>query len=65
MTPAATVYSKRERNGWYFYDWANSVFATSGIALFLPTYVTMLAMAAADAHGYVYPLGIPMAAGSY
>lgn len=65
MTPTTTVYSKRERNGWYFYDWANSVFYTSAIALFLPTYVTMLAVAAADPGGYVYPLGIPMLAGSY
>jgi len=65
MTPATTHYSKREQNGWYFYDWANSVFATSGIALFLPTYVPMLAMAAADPGGYVHPLGIPMAAASF
>ena len=65
MTPTPIEYSKREQRGWYFYDWANSVFATSGIALFLPTYVPILAMAAADSRGYVYPLGIPVAYGSF
>jgi UMF1 family MFS transporter len=65
MTPTITEYSKREQRGWYFYDWANSVFATSGIALFIPRYVAILAMGAQDSSGYVYPLGIPVAAGSY
>jgi UMF1 family MFS transporter len=65
MTPAVIPYSKREQHGWYFYDWANSVFATSGIALFLPIYVPLLARTAADPQGYVHPLGIPVAAGSF
>ena len=65
MTPAANGYTKREQNGWYLYDWANSVFATSGITLFIPRYVAILAMAAQDPGGYVYPLGIPVAAASY
>ena len=40
-------YSLREQRGWYVYDWANSVFATSAITLFLPTYIPALAAAAA------------------
>lgn len=63
--PPTTDYSLREQRGWYVYDWANSVFATSAITLFLPTYVPALAAAAADADGFVYPLGIPVAAPSY
>ena len=47
-------YSVREQRGWYLYDWANSGFATTVIALFLGPYLTILAKAAADANGYVY-----------
>lgn len=62
---AVSAYSKREQNGWCLYDAANSVFATSAIALFLPQYVPALAREAADANGYVYPLGIPVFAPSF
>ncbi|MEO5925793.1 MAG: MFS transporter [Bryobacteraceae bacterium] len=55
----------REQNGWCLYDVANSVFATSAITLFLPRYVTALATAGADADGFLYPLGIPVLAGSF
>src|SRR4051794_17764452 len=65
MTPTKTEYSRREQNGWYFYDAANSVFATSAITLFLPTFVPALAKAAADAYGFVHPFGIPVAAASF
>jgi UMF1 family MFS transporter len=58
-------YSKREQRGWYLYDWANSAFAATGIALFLGPYLTALAKAAADANGMVHPLGIPVDARSY
>jgi UMF1 family MFS transporter len=58
-------YSAREQRGWYLYDWANSAFATTVIALFLGPYITVLAKAASDARGYVYPLGIPVDARSY
>lgn len=60
-----TPYSAREQRGWYLYDWANSAFATTAIALFLGPYLTALAKAAADAQGYVHPLGIKIDARSY
>ncbi|MFI9101316.1 MFS transporter [Streptomyces fildesensis] len=56
---------RREQHGWYFYDWANSVFSTSVITVFLGPYLTEVAKAAADADGYVHPLGIPVRAGAY
>jgi UMF1 family MFS transporter len=65
MTPVLNEYSTREQRGWYLYDVANSVFATSAIALFLPRYVTSLAAAAADSAGFVHPLGIPVFADSF
>ena len=58
-------YSVREQRGWYLYDWANSAFATTTIALFLGPYLTTLAKAAADSSGYVHPFGIPVDARSY
>lgn len=56
---------QREQRGWYFYDWANSVFSTSVLTVFLGPYLTEVAKAAADADGYVYPLGIPVRDGSF
>src|ERR1700722_18837272 len=50
--------STREQRGWYLYDFANSAFATTAIALFLGPYLTSLAKAAVGADGYVHPLGI-------
>lgn len=64
--PAVEVRERRrEQRGWYFYDWANSVFSSSVITVFLGPYLTTVAKAAADADGYVHPLGIPVRAGSY
>ena len=60
-----TEYSVREQRGWYLYDWANSAFVTTGVALFLGPYLTALAKAAADSNGLVHPLGIPVDARSY
>jgi MFS transporter, UMF1 family len=57
--------TSRERTGWYFYDWANSAFATTVVTLLLGPYLNKLAQAAADARGFVHPLGIPVYAGSY
>lgn len=56
---------RRELFGWYIYDWANSAFYTTVIAVFIGPYLTEVAKAAADANGYVYPLGIKVAAGSF
>lgn len=58
-------YSAREQRGWYLYDWANSAFATTVVALFLGPYVTTLAKAAADRTGFVHPLGLDVDARSY
>ena len=58
-------YSLREQRGWYLYDWANSAFFTTVIALFLGPYLTSIAKSAADTRGFIYPLGIPVDARSY
>ncbi|MET7656859.1 MULTISPECIES: MFS transporter [unclassified Streptomyces] len=56
---------RREQRGWYFYDWACSVYSTSVLTVFLGPYLTSVAKRAADAGGYVHPLGIPVRAGSF
>ncbi|WP_367324624.1 MFS transporter [Streptomyces sp. HUAS ZL42] len=56
---------RREQRGWYFYDWACSVYSTSVLTVFLGPYLTSVAKEAADADGYVHPLGIPVRAGSF
>jgi MFS transporter, UMF1 family len=56
---------RREQRGWYFYDWANSAFSTTVVTVFLGPYLTAITENAADAGGLVYPLGIPVLAGSY
>lgn len=61
--------TRRERVGWYFYDWANSAFSTTVISVFLGPYLTSIAENAAgcvDECGgrLVHPLGIPVAPGS-
>jgi UMF1 family MFS transporter len=65
--------TRRERVGWYFYDWANSAFSTTVIAVFLAPYLTGIAEEAAgcgtDANPCdverIFPLGIPVAVGSF
>ncbi len=68
-TPSST---RRERTGWYFYDWAMSAFSTTVITVFLGPFLTTVTELAAGCElgadtcsGYVYPLGIKVAAGSY
>ncbi|WP_306320721.1 MULTISPECIES: MFS transporter [unclassified Streptomyces] len=56
---------KREQRGWYFYDWACSVYSTSVLTVFLGPYLTSVTKAAADPDGFVHPLGIPVRAGSF
>lgn len=56
---------RREQRGWYFYDWACSVYSTSVLTVFLGPYLTSVAKSAADPDGFVHPLGIPIRAGSF
>ena len=67
--PAA---DRRERTGWYLYDWANSAFQTTVITVFLGPFLTSVTEQAAgcslgadECAGRVHPLGISVAAGSY
>ncbi len=57
--------NRREQIGWYFYDWANSAFSTTVATVFLGPYLTTITKAAADASGFVYPLGLKVYAGSF
>jgi MFS transporter, UMF1 family len=61
----ARIRSTPEQRGWYWYDWANSAFQTTVITVFAGPYLTAVARAAADADGFVHPLGIPVRAGAY
>src|SRR4051812_44820995 len=56
---------RRERFGWYSYDWAMSVFNTSVTTVFLAPYLTSIAESAAGADGRIHPLGIGVPAGSF
>jgi UMF1 family MFS transporter len=56
--------TRRERVGWYFYDWANSAFSTTVVTAFLGPYLRHVAEAGADADGNVSMLGLHFAAGS-
>jgi MFS transporter, UMF1 family len=56
---------RRELFGWYIYDWANSAFYTTVVTVFLGPYLTTVAQSAADADGFIYPLGIKVAAGAF
>ncbi|GAA2995874.1 MFS transporter [Streptomyces drozdowiczii] len=62
--PDGPAQRRREQRGWYFYDFACSVYSTSVITVFLGPYLTSVAKAAADSDGFVHPLGIPVRAGS-
>ena len=57
-------YSVREQRGWYVYDWANSAFYTTVVAVLLGPYLTEIAKAAADANGNVPFFGLSVAAQS-
>jgi UMF1 family MFS transporter len=56
---------RREQRGWYFYDWANSAFATTVATVFLSRYLDTLTEQAAGSDGFVHPLGIPIRADSF
>ncbi|SCF11569.1 MFS transporter, UMF1 family [Micromonospora viridifaciens] len=70
--PAHPGSTRRERTGWYFYDWANSAFQTTVITVFLGPFLTTVTKLAAGCElgadscdGYVHPLGIRVAPGSF
>ncbi|GLY03036.1 MULTISPECIES: MFS transporter [Actinoplanes] len=70
--PVPVPAGKRERSGWYLYDWANSAFSTTVITVFLGPFLTSVTEQAAgcaltddDCTGVVHPFGITVAAGSY
>lgn len=68
VEPAAAVpvaERRRQQRGWYFYDWANSVFPTTVLTVYLGPYLTTVTRTAAGADGLVHPLGIPVSAGSF
>ena len=65
-----------ERLGWYCYDWANSAFSTTVVTVFLGPYLGAVARRAAGCTAptdvaagcpgaRLYPLGIPVAPGSF
>jgi MFS transporter, UMF1 family len=56
---------RKERVGWYFYDWANSAFYTVVITVFLGPYLTYITLNAADLQKNIYLLGIPIYAESF
>src|SRR4029450_8039995 len=62
--------ARKERVGWYFYDWANSAFYTTVITVFLGPYLTSIAENAAGCtteesckSALIHPLGIAIAPG--
>lgn len=68
LTPAPPrrgLLGTREQKAWYFYDWANSAFSTTVVGVFLGPYLTSITRAAADAGGFVYPLGIAIRADAF
>jgi MFS-type transporter involved in bile tolerance (Atg22 family) len=61
----ADVALRRERFGWYSYDWAMSVFNTSVTTVFLGPYLTAIARDAAGPDERLSFLGLSIAAGSW
>lgn len=52
--------SRAEQTAWYFYDFANSAFASTVLTLLLGPYLLGIAKAGAGADGMIHPLGIPV-----
>lgn len=65
LIPSPILSRRRETIGWYFYDWANSAFATTVVTVFLGPYLTSVTKAAADAEGFVHPFGFAIKAGAF
>ena len=64
-SPRRKWLGNREQVGWYFYDWANSAFSTTVVSVFLGPYLTSVTKAAADAEGFVHPLGLTIRADAF
>ena len=64
-SPAADRALRRERFGWYSYDWAMSVFNTSVTTVFLGPYLTAVAEEAAGPDGRLGFLGLAIPPGSW
>ncbi|WP_448619335.1 MFS transporter [Geodermatophilus sp. URMC 65] len=64
-SPAADRALRRERFGWYSYDWAMSVFNTSVTTVFLGPYLTSVAEEAAGPDGRLGFLGLSIPPGSW
>ena len=64
-SPAADRALRRERFGWYSYDWAMSVFNTSVTTVFLGPYLTSVAEEAAGPDGRLGFLGLAIPPGSW
>ncbi len=62
---ATQLSTRKERVGWYFYDWAGSVFHSTVITVFLGPYLTTITKAAAGKEGFVHIIGVPIGAGSF
>ena len=63
--PRRSFLGTGEQVSWYFYDWANSAFSTTVVAVFMGPYLTSVTRAAADAEGFVHPLGIGIRADAF
>lgn len=64
MTEAEFLTKKSVRRSWYLYDWANSAFSTTVVALFIGPYLTSIAENSADASGLISIWGLDMRPGS-
>jgi MFS-type transporter involved in bile tolerance (Atg22 family) len=64
-SPPADRALRRERFGWYSYDWAMSVFNTSVTTVFLGPYLTSVAEEAAGPDGRLGFLGLAIPPGSW
>ncbi len=64
-SPPADRALRRERFGWYSYDWAMSVFNTSVTTVFLGPYLTSVAEEAAGPDGRLGFLGLSIPPGSW
>lgn len=57
--------NRREKRGWYFFDWAVSAFSTTVITVFLGPYLDVIANNAANSDGFLNILGIKVFASSF